>query len=142
MSDTVGVAVVGLDHWYSAFMVLDQIIAEPSMRLVGLADANPEHLEEARVKYSPEMSATDWRRVLNAESVDMVFSFGTTAGNPEVCLEALGRGKPTLCVKPPAMTVDDASRLAAAAEDAGVFWSSFEVSHRMRANSRHLKKLL
>ncbi len=142
MPDPVGVAVIGLDHWYSAFHVLDQVVRERAMRLIGIGERNPERLEEARQKYAPQMAAGDPMRLLDDPQVELVFSFVNTADNPDICLEALGRGKPTLCVKPAALTVREANRLAAAADDAGVFWSSFEVSHRLTARSQRLKELL
>src|SRR5438874_1089213 len=115
MNDTIGVALIGLDHWYSAFMALDAIRAEKRMRLVGIADSSAQHLEEARAEYSPEVATKELRQLLDLESVELVFSFVPTAQNVDVCLESLGRGIPTLCVKPAAMTVADANRLASAA---------------------------
>jgi len=142
LAEIVGAAVIGLDHWYSASMVLDQIEAEEDMRLIAIADSNAEHLEEARTKYSPDSAVQDFRQILDDERIDLVFSFVPTARNGEVCLEALGRGKHVFCVKPSAMTVENASSLAAAAEDAGVFFSSFEVYHRLSQRSQYLKKII
>src|SRR5438045_449458 len=99
MPEPIGVAVIGLDHWYSAFSVLDSIIAEPSMRLAGIAEKNPERLEESRAKYSPDSTTANPLEILDDPGVDLVFSFVDTASNPEICFESLGRGKPTLCVK-------------------------------------------
>src|ERR1051325_2987352 len=124
MSDSLGVAMVGLDHWYSAFMILDQIVAESDLRLVGIADSNADHLEEARTKYSPEIATTSASEILDREDVDLVFSFVPSADNFALCLESLGRGKHASCVKPPALTVAEAARLSEAADDAGVIWSS------------------
>jgi len=142
MPDTIGVALVGLDHWYSAFMVLEEVAAEESMRLVAIAEEDAERLEQARSKHHPEAAVTDWRQAVEDPRVDLVFSFVDTASNPAVCLEALGRGKHVLCVKPCALTLEDANRLAAAAQDSGVIFSSFEVSHRTTAKSRFLKQLI
>lgn len=142
MPEPIGVAVIGLDHWYSAFMVLDQIVAEPGVRLAGIAEENSSRLEEARQKWSPETEASDFRQILDDESVDLVFSFVSTGKNVEVCMESLGRGKHTLCVKPAAKTLGDANAISSAAEDAGVIWTSFEVYHRLTERSRYLKKLL
>src|SRR5947207_4406807 len=100
MNESIGVALIGLGHWYSAFHVLDQVVAEPSMRLVGIAERSPQRLDEARQKYSPQMAVTEPGRLLDDPSVDLVFSFVPTGENPTICLEALGRGKPPLCVKP------------------------------------------
>jgi len=105
MADTIGAAVIGLDHWYSAFMVLDQIVADEDIRLVAIAEKNASHLEEARQKYSPETSVADYGQILDDERIDVVFSFVPTAHNVEICMESLGRGKHTFCVKPPALTV-------------------------------------
>src|ERR1043165_4172484 len=120
--DSVGVAVVGLDHWYSAFNVLYQVVAEPEVRLVGIADPDAQHLEEARQKYHPETVTKEYAQLLDREDVDLVFSFTSTDRNVELCHESLGRGKHTLCVKPPALTVREANELAIAAEDSGVIW--------------------
>ncbi len=142
MPEPIGVAVIGLDHWYSAFSVLDQVIAEPGMRLVGLAENNPARLEEARQKYTPDRATSHYLELLDDEAIELVFSFVTTAENVDVCLASLGRGKPTLCVKPPARTLGDAVAMSGAAEEAGVIWSSFEVSHRLTARSQFLKRIL
>lgn len=123
-------------------MVLDQIVAEKEMKLVGIADSNAEHLEDARKKYQPEVATGEFESLLDHPEIGLVFSFVSTDRNVEVCLESLGRGKPTLCVKPPALSVAEANQLAAAADDSGVFWASYETSHRLSERSRFLKKIL
>ncbi len=142
MSERLGVAVIGLDHWYSAFMILDQLVAQADLRLVGISDSNAAHLEEARQKYSPDIATTDASQILDREDVELVFSFVPTADNVEICLQSLGRGKHTICVKPPALTVRDAARISAAADDAGVIWSASEVLPRLSAKHKYLKRII
>lgn len=142
MPDSVGVAVIGLDHWYSAFMILDEIVGTDSVHLIGIADVDPQRLEEARQKYRPEVAEQDYRALLEDESIELVFSFVPTADNAPVCLESIGRGKHTLCVKPPAMTVADANLLAAAAEDSGVVFSATETLPRFSERNRLIKELI
>jgi predicted dehydrogenase len=122
--------------------VLDQITEQEDIRLIAVGERNPQRLEEARQKYSPGVASTDLLRVLEDERIDLVFSFVNCAENVGVCRESLGRGKHTFCVKPAAMTVKDASSLATAAEDAGVFFSSFEVYHRLTERGRLLKQII
>jgi predicted dehydrogenase len=131
-----------LDHWYSAFWVLDQIAELDDVKLIGIGERNPQRLEEARQKYSPEIADTNPARILEDERVDLVFSFVPCAQNPAICLESLGRGKHTFCVKPIAMTLEDASSLAAAAQDSGVHFSGFETYQRLTERGRFLKKIL
>ena len=142
MADTIRAAVVGLDHWYSAFWVLDQIAESEDIELLAIGERDPERLEEARRKYSPDLATANLVQALDDERIDLVFSFVNCAENVSVSHEALGRGKHTFCVKPAAMTVEDAGSLAAAAEDAGVFFSSFEVYPRLTERGRFLKKVI
>jgi predicted dehydrogenase len=96
--------------------------AQPRMTvMVGRDAAKNEKLAH---KWGWENTATDYREVLERDDVDIVDIVTPGHTHVEIAIAALEAGKHVLCEKPLANTVDEARRMAEAAESAnanGVF---------------------
>lgn len=78
----------------------------------------------AAERFGWEGSETDWRRVIKRDDIDLIDICSPGATHVEIAIGALEAGKHVLCEKPLANTVDQAQRMADAAERAaarGVF---------------------
>lgn len=138
---TVRIGVVGLDHWYTALTLIERIAAHPGAELAGVADDDAAHADQAaRRAGRPELATTDVRRLLEDESVDVIASFISTDRNPAVCVAAAEHGKHLLSIKPLAMTLEDADRIAAAVHENGVHFLPAESRGRLSAQSQTLKR--
>ncbi len=141
MARQIGVGVVGLDHWYTAFGVVEQAARGQGARLVAVADKSRKRLGEATAKHKAGYVTTDFEKVIGDPNVDLVCSLANTRDSVAVTREALKAGKHVACVKPMAMTLRQADALIALAEKQNrVLWS-FDQLGRGRANAE-LKSLL
>jgi len=116
MAKQLGVAVVGFDHWYTAFPAAEAAVKMKETRLVALADRSRARLKELSERYSPDYTTTSFARVMADPSVDVVCSLINTRDNVEVTKAALQAGKHVLCVKPMAMNLKQLDQLITLAE--------------------------
>ncbi len=141
MAKGVGIGLVGLDHWYTAFAVLDEASKRGGMRLVGVSDRSRKRRSEIESKYDVGYVTADAGRVIADPEVDLVCSQVNTRENVAVVRRALKAGKHVACVKPMAMTLRQADALIALAEsERRVLWS-FDQLGRGRGQAR-LKALI
>ncbi len=101
--------IAGMDHWYQGFAALRSVIAHPQATVTAAAHRNLAYLEEGTREYKVPFLTRDPWEVVTHKEVDVVVVAATTA-----CLEAVRQGKPVLCVKPMAMTLEEADRVVAA----------------------------
>ena len=83
-----------------------------------------EKLGTARANFGWAEAAADWRDVISREDIALVDICSPGSTHVEIAIAALDAGKHVLCEKPLANTVEEAERMAAAAERAaarGVF---------------------
>jgi predicted dehydrogenase len=114
----VGYGFMGAAHsqgWRVAprFFELD---AEPVMATIVGRDA--ERVAAARARFGWERSETDWRRVVDDPTIDIVDICSPGSSHAEVAIAALEAGKHVLCEKPLANTVEEAEEMTAAADRA------------------------
>src|SRR6516162_7181839 len=88
--------------------------------LYAVADANEKLAERARGRLGFQKAYGDWRKLIEDPEVDVVDI--TTPNNlrMEPALAAIEAGKHVFCEKPMAVKVEDARRMAAARQQAGV----------------------
>ena len=94
----------------------------PQMSVIVGRDAH--RTEAAAKKWGWGSAATDWRRVVESEDIDLIDICSPGSSHVEIAIAALEAGKHVLCEKPLANSVAEAELMAAAAEDAarrGVF---------------------
>jgi len=141
MPKKIGVGVVGLEHWYTAFAVLREANEDPRIRLVAIADRSRKRLAEVRETHQADYVATDFAKVIADPNVDLVCSLVNTRDSVAVTRRALEAGKHVACVKPMAMNLRQADGLIELAERRGrVLWS-FDQLGRVGVNPQ-LKSLL
>jgi predicted dehydrogenase len=94
--------------------------AADGARVVSVADIDEERAQQAAENFSAESWHTDYRDAIVADGVDVVCVCTPTMLHPEVTIAAAEQGRHVLCVKPIALTLEDADRMIEAAESAGV----------------------
>ena len=136
----IGVAVVGLDHWYNAFPFIAQVTAHPRFRLVAIAHGDAQRAASAVAQAGSGFATTDPLRAISDGAVDVVASFTTVDRNAHWCRAAAQHGKHVLAGKPLAMTIADAKSAAEAAETAGTLVFPFESYGRVTNLYRTIKR--
>jgi predicted dehydrogenase len=89
--------------------------------LYAIADQNETLAENARRKLGFQKAYGDWRRLVEDPEVHVVDITTPNHLHVEVALAAIEAGKHVYCEKPMAVKVEDAQRMAAAAQKAGVY---------------------
>jgi predicted dehydrogenase len=141
MANQIGVGVVGLDHWYTAFGVLRDASQNPATRLVAIADKSRRRLAEVAKKHRADYVTASFAKVIADPEVDLICSLVNTRDSVAVTRRALQAGKHVACVKPMAMNLRQADALIALAEKKRrVLWS-FDQLGRAGVNPQ-LKALL
>jgi len=136
MARRVGLGLIGLDHWYTAFGILEEASKRAGVNLVAVADRSQKRLSEIEAKYSADYVTRDYRDVIADPRVELVCSQVNTRDNVEVVRRALKAGKHVACVKPMARTIRQADSLIELAESAGCVLWSFDQLGRGRTQSR------
>lgn len=90
--------------------------AMPVMKTI--CDIEPSIAAQARERFGFEKSCTDWRDIVNDPEIDVVSVCTPNNVHADMAIEALAAGKHVLCEKPIASTLEDAKRMAEAAEKA------------------------
>src|SRR6266542_1538706 len=136
------IGIAGFDHWYIARGVVDSCATNPRATVTAVAHRDaPTISQYAQEKGIPSVT-TDYASIARRDDVDILVTACPTSENVELCLDAARRGKHILSVKPCAMTVADADRLARGVKDAGVVFYPFESYGRAGAQNRGLKTWL
>lgn len=89
-------------------------------RLEVIAASTPDSAETYRAAYGFARAATDWQDLVEDPRVDAVVIATPQDTHRRIAEAAISLGKPVLCEKPLAETVEDARAMVAAAEAAGV----------------------
>ena len=141
-----GIAVLGLDHWYTAFGVLDTAAASSRAPLVGLWDARADRRNEIAAKYPNALVADAPDALLEREDVSLVAVCAPTDEAVPLVQRALRAGKHVLSVKAPARSLAELDAVLAVAEEArrasGAFYGSFEGMQRLNPRAQKLRELL
>ncbi|HET7627638.1 MAG TPA: Gfo/Idh/MocA family oxidoreductase [Bacillales bacterium] len=97
--------------------------------LKAIAGRREEAVKQAAEEMGWQSYETDWRRLLERDDIDLIDIVTPNNTHAEMAIAALEAGKHVLCEKPLAMTVEEARRMAEAAEKNGVVHM---VSHNYR----------
>lgn len=89
-------------------------------RLEMVAASTPESAERYRQRYGFARATPDWRELVNDPKVGAVIIASPQETHRAIAEAAIAAGKPVLCEKPLADTLDDARAMVEAAEAAGV----------------------
>jgi predicted dehydrogenase len=135
-----GVGIIGLDHWYAGIGAVDDLRQSKRAKVVAIAHRDEPTLRQFAAERGIPAATTDYNAIAPREDVDIVVTACTTAENVEHCLEAVRRGKHVVSVKPFAMNLADADRLAGAVREAGVLFVSFDATFRLSPQMRQYKQ--
>lgn len=130
--------VVGLDHWYSAVPLAEELAARPDVELAGIADRDLGRAEEIAARTRPGTVTSDLRQLVEDPSIDVIASFVSVDQNPEICVAAAEAGKHIVSVKPLARSLAEADAIVAAVRKAGVVF----VPAESRSRTSELNRLL
>ncbi|MBI5708484.1 MAG: Gfo/Idh/MocA family oxidoreductase [Armatimonadetes bacterium] len=119
----------GLIHGH-VWGLIDRFDEDPGWELAAVADPTP-LLEKAKDRFS--MSYTDWRAMLDAETLDGLVVCSDNRESAEIAIEALERGVPCFVEKAMAADGIDAQRMLKAQRKSGktllinwpIAWSSW-----------------
>ena len=120
----IGTGFMGAAHsqaWSVAPRFFDLPVMPQMSILVG---RDPDRTAAAAAKFGWQSSAVDWREVIIRDDIDLIDICSPGDSHAEIAVAALAAGKHVLCEKPLANSVEDATRMATAAEAAkgnGVF---------------------
>ena len=125
------VAILGLGHWYSAYNLARALREYPKAELVAVASEDAPHREE----FARTFGVAGYGRseeLLARERVDIVHIASPVSQIPDLTIQSARAGKHIVLGKPMAMTLDEADRMVAAVEEAGVACFAFQGMNRLR----------
>lgn len=134
-----GVAVLGLDHWYAAFDVAAAIARSEQVQLVAVSHDNEHQAREIAQKNGCDFATSDYRAALDRADVQIVACFYSTDRNVTIAREAAGLGKHIMSVKPMALDLAGADAIVEAVRAAGVQFFPMESLRRVSAEGQRLK---
>ncbi len=139
-STPVRIAMIGLDHWYTALPLAKAFAAHPDVELVGIADPDQNRAREVAASAGLGGEVSSEQELLEDPRVDAVAAFASTDRNPAICRTAAANGKHILSVKPLANTLEEATELRAAVHSAGVAFLPAESRSRTGAFARQVRQ--
>jgi predicted dehydrogenase len=131
--EKLGVAIIGMDHWYWSFDLAQHAAEGTHTRLVAVADASLERAEAATKRSGGEAS-TDLQAAIERPDVQIVAITTSTDQAPALIKQAAAAGKHILGVKPFALDLAEADAIVAAVQAAGVHYFPLESAWRLAAN--------
>jgi len=114
------VAILGLDHWYSAQLLLPALASEPRVVIAGIAHSDLARGRRVASQVGVTLVVEEPAALLDDETIDAVAIFTSTDRNPGLCIAAAQAGKHVLSAKPMARTLNEATKVLAAVRAAGV----------------------
>jgi predicted dehydrogenase len=122
--------VVGLGTWGRE--ILDALGRTDAAQVTGICDTYEPFLKRAAASAPKAVSVADWRRLVEASSIDAIVIATPTPDHRAIALAALQAGKHVYCEAPIAASIEDARAIAAAA--AGVKGVVFQAGLQGRSN--------
>ena len=142
MTHPFGIAVIGLDHWYTAFGVCETTHQSGVARLVAIADPAEYRRQWAEKEYPEVVVTDDTAAAMTRDDVDLVAICAPTRDAPALASQALAAGKHVVAVKPSAPDRAVLQAVVEASRQADRFFGSFEGMQRLHPKARLLKHLI
>ena len=137
--DTRGVALVGLDHWYAAHSIAEQVAESPRARLALVADEDPQRARWTAERFGAERWTTDVSSAIDAPGVQIVATLASTDRNPALVRAAAAAGRHIISVKPMALDLAGADSIAEAVRAAGVHFFPLDCLWRLNPDPQRFK---
>jgi predicted dehydrogenase len=138
--EKLGVAILGLDHWYSAEHIAPAVASGAHTRLVAVSHDDTAKGQQLIRGAAAELWTTDYRAALDRKDVDIVVALYSSDRNVAICREAAALGKHIVSVKPMALDMASADALVADVRAAGVCFFPLESQRRLSPDGRRLKQ--
>jgi predicted dehydrogenase len=127
--DTLGFALVGLDHWYNAFPMADAIAAVSDAELRWVVDDDERRARMVAEKYDAAFHGTEYDPVLSDPSVHVIVFFVSSDKSARMTVAAAEAGKHIISIKPMAMSLEEADRVVEAVHRTGAKFFPGSASH-------------
>jgi predicted dehydrogenase len=138
--EKLGVAIVGLDHWYTADHIAPAVIGGANTRLVAVSHDDPAKGQQLIRDAGDALWTSDYRAALDRKDVDIAVVLYSSNRNVAICREAAALGKHIVSVKPMALDLAGADALVAAVRAAGICFFPLESQNRLSPDGRRLKQ--
>ena len=138
--DKIGVALLGLDHWYAAHDLARQLADSQYARLVAVADEDENRARWTAERYGAAEWTTDYRAALDRPDVQIVATLAGTDRNPARVREAAALGKHIVSVKPMAVDLAGADAIVQAVREAGVLFYPLDCLGRLVPERLRIKE--
>ncbi|MFL5806210.1 MAG: Gfo/Idh/MocA family protein [Roseiflexaceae bacterium] len=135
-----GVAFVGLDHWYAALDLAPAVAESQLLRVVAVAHGDSAKARQVAHDCGAEVWSTDDRAALDRADVDIVVALYSSDQNVAICQEAAALGKHIVSVKPMALDLAGADAIVAAVRSAGVHFFPLECGRRVSVAGQRTKR--
>jgi predicted dehydrogenase len=117
LTKTIRVGVIGAGYWGPN--IVRNLHEAPGAEAVAVADLSTERLDAIRKRFPAVRVTTDYRELLNDESIDAICVVTPVGTHRKLAEEAFAAGKHVFVEKPLAKNVSDAEAIVRAAERAG-----------------------
>ena len=138
--EKLGVALLGLDHWYAAEHIGPAVARSEQARLVAVSHDDTAKAQGLLRGCDADLWTTDYRAALDRPDVQIVVALYSTDRNVAICREAAALGKHIVSVKPMALDLAGADAIVAAVQSAGVQFFSLESQRRLSPDGQQLKR--
>jgi predicted dehydrogenase len=135
------IAVLGLDHWYSALPLIPLLARDPRVEIAGIADGDMSRAQSVAADVGVNRVVVDPAELIGDETIDAVAVWTSTDRNAGLCAAAVEAGKHVLSGKPIARTLDEATRVLAAVRSAQVHLLPGELVNRW-GPAPHVRRLV
>jgi predicted dehydrogenase len=126
------VAILGLGHWYSAYGLARLLPEYPKAELAGVVWHDRSQLDAFASAFGVR-AYDEYDALLDRDDVDIVHIATPVSEIAELTIRAARAGKHIVMGKPMAMTIEQADRMVAAVDAAGVLCIPFQGLMRLRA---------
>lgn len=141
MTQTLNVGLLGAG-WFGRAAHLTNLVRLNGVNVVAASSRSEASLAAAKEIAGDDLQTfTDWRRVLDIDSLDAVIIALTNDQHHAACLAAFDKGKHVLCEKPLGLTVSECDEIIAASTAAD---RVLQVGHEMRFQRmyQHMQRLV
>jgi predicted dehydrogenase len=138
--EKLGVALLGLDHWYVAHDLARQLVDSSRARLVAVADDDKDRASWTASRYGAAHWTTDYRAALDRPDVQVVATLYSADRNRALVQEAASLGKQIVSVKPMALDLAGADAIVQAVRAAGVLFYPLDCLGRLVPERRRFKQ--
>lgn len=119
-----------------ASMHIQAILSSKEYELVAIADINPEQLAKVKEKHSIKKAYSDYKTLLEKETLDVLVVSTHVVTHAEISIAALNKGINVICEKPMSVTVQDSEAMISAAEKNNKLLT---INFNTRSSARFLK---